>query len=373
MRTLRISSVILLAFTSSLLAQTNEATTNSNPVVAYIYVGNNTKPGQISAFSAEKNGSIESVSGSPFATAASQAIVVSSSFLFGTDGTNIAVFKRSSDGALHESSTINGVAHNPITEGSAVFLLTLDRTADSLYAVELNFDGADNDGYAEFANLHDGKIAFRDNTNTSVAFDSLLHFSENDEFAYGGGADCGLIGWEILAFHRTSTGELVFFDPGNTVPPGSFICPIAEATSAKGFLAVMYGPAETGSKQNIITYRITSTGGLEEITTSVITTDFTNLSLPSLQFDPTGNFLAAAGDNGVEIFKINSEGLLTPLGHVVEPSVIFVGALWDTAGHLYAISDSALYVFTLGSAGLTLVGSPRPVSNAAWLAVLPAP
>jgi 6-phosphogluconolactonase (cycloisomerase 2 family) len=371
MRTLRISSVILLALTTSLLAQTNEATTNSNPVVAYIYVGNDAKPGEISAFSAQKNGSLATVSGSPFATAASQAIVVSSGFLFGTDGTNIVVFKRSTDGALHEASSISGVAHNPTPEGSAVGVLTLDRTAGSLYASEINFQGTDNGGYEEFANLHDGKITFLADSVISSDFGSTLQFSVNDEFTYGSG--CFFASWDVFGFHRTSTGELAMFDPGNTVPPNptnNFLCPGGQATSAKGFMAIMYGPAEAGSKQNIITYHITSTGGLEEIPASVIATNFIGASL---QFDPTGTFLAAAGQNGVEIFKLNSEGLLTPLGSMMEPSVAFVGAHWDNAGHLYAISNAALYVFTMGSAGLTQTGSPHPVAHAFWLAVLPQP
>lgn len=370
MRTLRLSSVILLALTSGILAQTNEAATTSNPAVAYIYVGSSAKPGHISAFSAQKNGSLEGVSGSPFA-GPSQAIVVSSGFLFGTDGTNIAAFDRSSNGALHQVSSVNGVSHNDTANDSAVGLLTLDRSAGSLYASEINFQGTDNDAYAEFANLHNGTIVFRANSDINVNFGGLLQFSESDEFAYGAG--CYFADWDVYAFHRTSTGGLAMFDPGNTFPPnptGDFLCPDSEATSARGFLAIMYGPASAGSKQSIITYRITSTGGLEEVSASVIATNFIGANL---QFDPSGNFLAAAGQNGIEIFKMNSEGLLTPLGHAVEPGVTFLGAHWDSAGHLYAISNAALYVFTLGSTGLTPVGSPHPISNAAWLAVLPQP
>lgn len=369
MRTpLWISLALISVFTTSLLAQTNEATTSSNPTVAYAYVGATSTPGKISAFAVLANGSVQSVSGSPF-TGPSQQIVVSSGFVFGTDTTNIAVFAREANGALHEASVTNGVTHNDTPQGSAVGPLTLDRTANSLYAEEINFQGADNDAYAEFANLHNGHIEFRANSGISAFFTSPLQFSENDQFAYGEG--CFFASFDVFAFHRTSTGELVTFDPGNTSPPnpnGDLFCPGGMAASAKGFLALMYGVAQAGAKQNIITYRITSTGGLEENTNSVIATNFLGANL---NFDPTGNFLAAGGTNGIELFKLNSNGTLTRVGSVVEPNVTFQDIHWDSAGHLYAISKTALYVFTLHSSGLVLTGSPHPVSNASSLAVLP--
>jgi hypothetical protein len=366
---LRISVLIVCGVTTSLLAQ-DQLTANSNPTVSFAYVGSFTAPGRITAFAVQKNGSAQNVSGSPF-TGPSQQIVVSSGFVFGTDGTNIAVFTRAPNGALHLTSTINGVAHNDTPQGSGVGSLTLDRTASSLYAGEINFQGADNDAYAEFANLHNGKLEFRANTQINVDFHSRLQFSQNDQFAYGDG--CFFISFDLFAFHRTGNGALLSFDPGNTFPPnpnGDFLCPDGMAASAKGFLALSYGPAQSGSKQNILTYRITATGSLEEISKSVIAT---NLVGANLQFDPTGSFLAAGGQSGIEAFKLNSDGTLSRVGHVVEPSVTFEDIHWDNAGHLYAISNAALYIFTLQSSGLALTGSPHPVSHAGWLAVLPVP
>ena len=367
MRAIQVIAFFLLAFTAGVFAQ-NTATSTSP--VAYAYVGQNvfSTPQEVSAFAVFGNGSVAKVTGSPFA-GPSGSLVVSSGFVFGTDSTNIQVYRRLANGGLTKSSSIDGTAHNDTPQGSAVDVMSLDRTANSLYAGEINFQGADNAAYAEFANLHNGTIVWRANTTINVDFHSALEFSENDQFAYGIG--CFFANWDVFAFHRLTDGGLVQFDPGTTFPPnpsGDLLCPGSAAASAQGFLAISYGPANTGSKQNIITYRITSTGGLETNANSVVATNFTGLNL---RFDPTGHFLAAAGQNGIELFRLNTtDGALTRIGSLLEPTVTLRSVLWDDSGHVFAISNSALYVFTLHSTGLTLNGI-HPVTNAGSLAVLP--
>lgn len=369
---IRIALPLLFIFSTSiaLFAQTNEATTTANPVVAFAYVGTdfNTTPEKISEFAIRSNGSIETLSGSPV-TGPAHGIVVSSGFVWGTDGTNIATYTRATNGALRHTSTINGVAHNDTPQGSGVGAMTLDRSGSNLYVGEINFQGADNDAYAEFAVARNGSLNFLANSEIHVDFDNPLFFSANNQFAYGEG--CFFTNWDIFAFRRLTNGTLQLFDPGNTIPPdpsGDTICPSDLAASAKGFLAVAYGVAQAGSKQNLVIERISSTGGLEVIDNSIISTNFTGVTL---RFDPTGNFLAAAGDGGIEVFRINANGTLTQLGHLVEPGVTFKDVHWDAAGHAYAISSSALYVFTLHSNGLTLTGTPHSIAHAGFLAVLP--
>jgi len=369
MRAIQITALLLLAFAASAFAQTNEATATPNSPVAYVYVGQNifTSPEEVSAFAVFGNGSVTKVSGSPFVGPARN-VVVSSGFLFGTDGKNIQVSRRLSNGGLMKSSSVDGTPHNDTPQDSGVGSLTLDRTASSLYVGEINFQGADNAAYAEFANLHNGTIVWKANSSINVDYHSDLEFSENDQFAYGIG--CFFASWDVLAFHRLSDGQLVPFDAGNTFPPNpnnDTLCPGSAAASAKGFLAVSYGVAQSGSKQNIITYQITSTGGLQTITNSVTATNFTGVAL---RFDPTGNFLAAAGHNGIETFRLHSNGTLTRLGSLLEPGVAFIDVKWDDSGHVFAISNAALYKFTLHSTGLALTGF-HPVTNAGSLAVLP--
>lgn len=362
------TSALVFVLAISLFAQTNETTATTNPIVAYVYVGTDfqTNPGKIFGFSVRKDGSLGVLSGSPV-TGPAQQLVVSPGFVRGSDLENITSYTRESNGALHATATINGLAGgNPMNSG--VGAITLDRSASTLYVGEINFDGPDNAAYAEFATSHSANLKLLTTTPVHVDFDGPLFFSPDNQFAYGRG--CFFVDWDIFAFHRLADGALKAFDPGNTFPPdptNDVLCPNNLATSAKGFLAVAYGVASEGAKQKIVLERITSTGGLEVITNSVISTNFTGVTM---HFDPTGNFLAVAGNSGIEAFRLNANGTLTKIGGVVEPGVSFADVHWDDAGHAFAISNSALYVFTLNSTGLTVAGRPHTLAHAGSLAVL---
>ena len=362
------TSALVFVLAINLPAQTNETAATTNPIVAYIYVGTDfhTNPGKISEFSARKDGSLATLSGSPV-TGPAQQLVISSGFVRGSDLVNITTYTREANGALHATTTINGLAGgNPMNSG--VGAITLDRSASTLYVGEINFGGPDNAAYAEFATSHSETLKLITTTPVHVDFDGPLFFSPDNQFAYGSG--CFFADWDIFAFHRLADGTLKAFDPGNTIPPNpnnDLLCPSNLATSAKGFLAVAYGVASAGAKQKIAIEKITSTGGLEVITNSVVSTNFTGVTM---HFDPTGSLLAVAGNAGIEAFRVSTNGTLTKIGSVVEPSVSFDDVYWDDAGHAFAISNSALYVFTLHSTGLTLTGTPRSVAHAGSLAVL---
>lgn len=362
------ASALVFVLTINLRAQTEETAATTNPIVSYAYVGTDfkTNPGRISEFSTRKDGSLNVVSGSPV-TGPAQQLVVSSGFVRGSDLTNIASYTRDSNGALHATANINGLAGGD-PSNSGVGAITLDRTASTLYVGEINFGGPDNAAYAEFATSHSETLRLITTTPVHVDFDGPLFFSPDNQFAYGRG--CFFIDWDIFAFHRLADGTLKAFDPGNTFPPNpsnDILCPSNLASSAKGFLAVAYGVASAGAKQKIVVDKITSTGGLEVLTNSVKSTNFTGMAM---RFDPTGTFLAVAGNAGIEVFRLNVNGTLTKIGSVVEPGVSFADVHWDDAGHAFAISNSALYVFTLNNNGLTLTGRPHPVSHAGSLAVI---
>lgn len=80
-----------------------------------------------------------------------------------------------------------------------------------------------------------------------------------------------------------------------------------------------------------------------------------------------------AGDGGIEVFRLNADGTLTQIGQLVESGVTFEDVHWDAAGHAFAISNSALYVFMLHNNGLVLTGTPHPIAHAGFLAVEPMP
>ncbi len=364
---MRATAFVLLAFTSVLSAQTNSNPT-TDPIVAYAYVGENTNPGNISAFAVRLDGVTSRVTGSPFRGPA-QNLVVSSGYVFGTDQLNITTYTRLANGALLPSSAVNGVAHNDTPNGSGVGAMTLDRTGTSLYAGEINFQGTDNDAYAVFSVASGGKLMFDSNTPISVNDGSSLQFSQDNKFAYGQG--CYFAGWDIPAFYRDASGELTPFDPGNTLPPNpanETQCPSAMAVSAKGYLAIAYrGIGAASLKASIEVLRITPSGALQRV--SDLQTTFTGIV--GIRFDPTGQYLAVAGQAGIESFRLNANGMLSLLSAPILNATTLFGAQWDSVGHVYAISSAALYVFRTHNGILSFAGQPIAITKPQSLAVLP--
>ena len=102
-----------------------------------------------------------------------------------------------------------------------------------------------------------------------------------------------------------------------------------------------------------------------------------------MAFDPTGRYLAV-GCNGIQVYALNTQGLLSPVGTAQEPSVPFGSVSWDNASHLYGVpqngwqecqnGDSAcgLYIFNSSAGVLSLApSSPHAVAQPGSLAVIP--
>lgn len=372
-------ALIVLLIAVAAAAQTKPSTPPPNAPVAYVYVGQNTSPNQVSAFQAGRNGTLQNISGSPFAGIA-LSVVVSSGFVWATDGQSIATYTRSPNGALTQTSVINGTAHNDTPVGSFVGSLTLDRSGSTLYAQEFDSDGTDDHSYAAFMIQPNGALTFLANSGISSFYQSPLQFSQNNQFAYGNG--CYFLTWDVYGFQRAADGSLIDFSPGNQMPPtteDNFLCPIFQAVSARGFLAQAYEffGSQAGLEQIAIYQIVPGSGTLELIANSEITPATNGVN--GLRFDPTGRFLAVTGANGIQSFRIDDDGMLTAVGAVQDSTVSLANVAWDKCKHVYTISSynqsdpngSALYVYTMSRAGLTRQNAPTPVPAAASLAAEP--
>jgi hypothetical protein len=367
MRTLRTLSILLLAFASTLLAQTS----TTNPVVSYAYIGAAPIPtpsNHIYGFAVHANGATTLIPGSPF-PGVSGFLANTTNYLFSTDRKSIVTYHRSSTGAITRVAGIDGTAHNDTPEDSSVGPLTLDRTGATLYAGEVNFQGTSNNAYAEFTKNSNGSLSFLANTPINVNDGGELVFSHNNAFAYTGG--CYFATWEVLGFYRAGSGKLTPFDAGNTVPPSSNnvdLCPSGMASSARGYLAVGYNAIGGSQYGRIAVYKITSAGALQRIST--VGTIFR--SIISIRFDPAGNNLAVAGDRGIAVYRLNSNATLSRVTPSLDPSVMFREVRWDNSGNVLARANLALYVFHFSSGTLTQVGSPHSIAEGTTsLAVVP--
>ncbi len=331
-------SLILIASSLRCFGQSNTTGTaiTSPAPVAYVYVGNgpvgNALREKIFAFRVLPNGTATRVAGTPV-TGPSLDLQVSFGHVYATDGKNVATYLRTpTTGAFHVASVIDGTAHNDTPTGSGVESLTLDRTAQSLYLGEINFQGADNDAYAEYQVRSGGKLGFLMNS---------------------------------------SNGSLITFSPRAGFPPNpgnNFQCPDSQATSAQNFFVLSYTNIDANPRtQFLVAYHINADGtlGIVEGSSQQVLGNAVN----TMRFDPTGTFMAAVGQ-GIRIYKLSSAGKLTLVTATVAPQTNFTDVRWDNFGHVYALSSTGVSVYTFKNNAL-LPGAPILVSGAGSFGVLP--
>lgn len=364
MHTIRILITMLMLIGVSIsLAQTS-----SSPTVSYVYLGGrDTSPHKIHAIRLQANGSAHLVPGSPFSAAAltngspQTFLAVSTNFVYASDTQNIATFRRSSNGALTFASSVTATT-------DTIDTLTLDRTASNLYAGAggPRLGGAE---YSVFDKGTQGQLTAASQLSGAQS-DGELQFNHSNKFAYTTdhpfanlpeitGQHCS-----FEAYIRATDGTLSLFDPQLSPPPGvavSDFCPASVASSALGFVAVAYRTLDPNQGvgtgvHSIAVYWVLSSGDLSLVSNFVTTLD---AKLPiSLKFDPSGIFLAAAGTQGIQLYKLGSTGKLNKSGPPLYTHTHFRDLSWDHSGHVTTISFGTVYFFGLKNGQLVQTNPP---------------
>lgn len=349
---------------------------------AFVYVasGKSTNDNEVQAYTAEANGQLTAVSGSPFAVNAIS-MTGSGKYLFTTDGTNLYAYSVATDGGITQTSSINANENNPSGCGSPLSLF-VDRTGGTLYDLDYVSDCANNQYESFSIDASTGALTFIAITSAaSPVFTRPLSFIGNDAYAYSG--SCWHYIQEIYGFKRNSDGSLnLISNLGSapdmpTPPPGDTYCPWLAAADTSNHVAItlsamnVYSFQADGASQ-IAVYTADANGSLS---TNSTTDDMPRVAVGNvsdLQMSPAGNYLAVAG-TGVQVFIFNGADPVTQLTGLLTKTPIDQIA-WDNANHLYAISNSAgqLFVFTVNSVGASEApGSPYTITAPVNIAVLP--
>ena len=344
---------------------------------AFVYVLSNPSGSNfaINAFSANSNGQLTPVPGSPFA-ANVQTIAANRNYLFGTDGENIYSFSIGSNGALTRISSINAVQFTP---GSLGFLF-LDRTGSTLYDKDFFFDGA-NTGDQSFS-IDGSTGALTSVGGIPVEWGSSLSFVGSNLYGYT--SNNFHFSCMIDALKRNNDGALTFYfrsflDNPPGAPAGSGYCPGAIAADQANHLAIAFSdatgpgapPPSLNGKVALAVYTADSAGDLTSTSTFA---DMPQTAAGDvLAISPSGKFLAAGGRSGLEVFHFNGADPITPFtGLLMNDPVDQIS--WDNDNNLYAISRSTskLSVFTVTATSVTqAAGSPYTITNPMAVVVVP--
>ncbi len=385
-RQLSILSLIAAWSAASASAQTSSPTTSQsshpNAPVAYVYVASNPgsgSPNVVNGYSAAANGALTPLAGSPFPQNITS-MAVNGKYLLATDfgnPPNIDTFKIGSNGALtyltQSSCTQTG------NSCVAVFNLFFDHTGADLYAME--YDGS-NDNTASFAlDSSTGVLSYLGNTITG-AFPgdyTSTFFIGNNDYAYSTDQS-GCMYYNIYGFQRESNGllsgiDVQFNQP--TPPPGVRIyypdLTVADPSNNLAFLEQPANPPGCASGPlQIAVYTADSSGNLN--------TNSTYKDMPAtaiknpydIKMSPSGQLLAVAGQEGVQIFHFNGSNPVTHYTGLLTTNPI-TQMFWDNSNHLYAISTAGLlYVGTVTPTKITQApGSPYKITGPQNLIVDP--
>jgi hypothetical protein len=346
---------------------------------AFVYVVSNPSGNNfaINAFSANSNGQLTPVPGSPFA-ANVVSIAASRNYLFGTDGTSISSFSIGGNGALTQVSSMSIRQFNP---NGVVAELFLDDTGETLYAAHFQIDGA-NEGYDSFRVDHStGVLTFLGATFTGCCGHVALHFMANN--VYGFAPDCFHSDPSVALYKRNNDGTLMSISGGlDNSPDPTHLCPESVAPGPAGTLAVAFGAdggpgIETTPPQAdgvvLAVYSVDSSGFL--------TTSSTVANMPQsnaggmIEMSPSGKFLAAGG-LGLQVFHFNGGDPITPFTGLLTKDRIeqFGQMAWDNDDNLYTLSQSInkLSVFTVNATNSgPAPGSPYAITNPMGIAIAP--
>lgn len=375
-------------------AQTPKAKQNgNNTTVAYIYVANTPTPSQtgpnvnqITAYAADSNGKLTPVPGSPFNENVGY-MVVNGLYLMAAANTQTTInaYNIHSNGSLTFANQTNYAQDNYNNCGGAGSLF-FDHSGQSLYVQEYDID-CSNSGTASYSvDKATGLLKYVGNTITGSEYDNLnsAYFLGNNTYAYAAGPS-GCYIYSVDGFQRDNNGLLSSFDDGapNYLPgpPGGFrvFTPFLTAADTTNHVAVTEVPANPpgcmGLPVRLATYTADATGKLTTTSTYANMPTTAIVSPYDLKMAPSGQLVAIAGQEGLQVFRMNGAGPITTFTPLLTADPINM-MFWDNNNHLYAISQKTnkLHVFTItNSAYHEAPGSPYTITSPNDIIVQPWP
>jgi hypothetical protein len=363
------------------------ATTTSGPV-SRVYVSftpSGASANKVAGFAVAPNGSLTTISGSPF-VANVGSIALNGKYLFGSTmtGKYVSSFQIQSTGALKWVNSSDVQTPDP-TGCVYPTVLNLDHSGADLYRVQFSGGLCDHTHYQSFTiDNTTGKLHFLGKSADSFLFNFPLTITANNAYAYG--SEC--LNYQgnpldtFAGYVRQSSGLLNLAsvsapDPA-TQNSNDFYCRAWTAADPTSHVAVTFtdtnfnDPYSSPATQ-LGVYSVQSGGNLTTTSTWSNMPSTAVGSVAGLAMSPDGKLLAVFGSGGLQVFHFNGASPITHFTGLLTSAAI-VGARWDRAHHLFAVSKSAgkLFVYTVTTTSATAAsGSPRAISSPAALVVQP--
>jgi hypothetical protein len=350
--------------------------------VAYVYIANtpaNSSTNQITAYTADANGTLSPLAGSPFAEDVAYMVVTGTHLMaVSRSEPNINAYLIASDGTLSfEASTDYAQYNSGSNDCGSAGQIFLDHTGATLYVQE--FDGSSacaNTVIASFKVEKPGgelKYLGTDNTGVFPGVNSAAYFIGNNMYAYTS-ADSACMYYAFYGFKRASNGLLSSLDSMTsnlpTAPEGvSRYVPSLAAADPTDHVAFLMQPANppgcAPGPLQLANYTVDASGNLSTTNTSTNMPATSIVNFSDMKMSPSGELLAVAGAEGLQVFHFNGANPITQDTGLLTSDPV-AQMFWDNNDHLYAISTSSakLHVFTVTPTTVAEApGSPYSIAS----------
>lgn len=372
-RGLGVAATLGIALSLAVVPQARSQSTS-----AHVYVQTQGPAGPVYEYSANSNGQLAPISGSPFKPG-TQIVGGNGSQFFTLGKTLIHSFSVASNGAVGSQLSqvpifdYAGSSCGSATSGKVGAVL--DHTGKTIYTM---IDPNGCVAYQSYAINGDGSFTFGGDTeepqslygsdleNVSFGLPTILG---NETFAYAEYPKDSSGNGKLIGFRRGSSGTLELMQFSETDPGGTMAAAAHDPdASPKGNYVVVQVNSSGTSPTYLASYSVDSQGNLSttntysNMPTTTLVPNFNTSSQSAMRsnsaFSPSGNLFAVYGGagtpgsamNGIEIYNFNGSAPLTLYKKILTGAPIDDVA-WDNSNHLYAISNSAntIYVFTVTS------------------------
>jgi DNA-binding beta-propeller fold protein YncE len=340
----------------------------ANPIATpeILYVGNQ-QPNTVSAYRVHGNGSLAAVPASPFALGGTTLIAdpkqnVLFSFGLNSDSLELNTDSIARDGSLKMSSKI--------TDNTLAGVRAINPAGTALYVSSINA-AEGNWGWKVYSIRSDGTLQLIDGLIDQIA--GRLVFTPDGSTAFS--AYCYFMIPNIEQFAVASNGSLTNTRNQTSTPVPFGECPNAVAiTPAGDMLAAPWSDLIDPSQGNFITLFNIDPGTHDLNPTDGFMFPASGAGQDAI-FDPSGEFLITAQDNGLGVYRVGHESLREVSGSPFGGAAMDRVMLAPLSRLVVAISHDAgqIFVFTLDrpTGGLTLApGSPVSTSSPYDLAVI---
>ena len=343
---------------------------------AFVYVST---PTHIEAFGASSSGELTPVPGSPFPNISVTHLAANYNFLFGTDanGKYVYSFSTFSDGGLQQvaKTDVSQYVSNPCCGLG----LQIDPSGSDLYVGVTDKINGEEYTYLESFKIDEasGELQYLGKSLVNPHTLSELRFVPSTHYAYQTGCWTQVNGGTkteapvTSEFRRESNGFLTFLGTTDEVPKAEGAdkyCPFALASDPTDHLAFVY--RTVGIDTGIGSYTVSAEGKL--------TTKSTYENMPEIavyphtaSISPTGKLLAVGGGSAFQLFHFNGSAPVTKFSPAIAAADNLLEFGWDTNNHLYALTGSALLVYTVTPTSIEQTpGSPISIPEAGSVVVV---